>query len=96
MTEIIQGFRNNEDFNKAKKFLSFLEFKELVGFDIALQASINYRTLRRKGITVRKTIDVIIGTYCIENGLTLLHDDHDFDPMEKHLNLNVVSPDILS
>ena len=95
ITEVLQGFRKDKDFKKAKEFLSVLDFKELCGFDIAVQSSINYRYLRKEGITVRKTIDVIIGTYCIENSLILLHDDHDFDPLEKHLNLKVVSPDII-
>ena len=96
MTEVLQGFRTDKDFNKAKEFLSFLDFKELCGLDIALQSSINYRNLRKKGTTIRKTIDVIIGTYCIENQCTLLHDDHDFDVIEKYLHLKVVSPNILN
>ena len=52
----------------------------------------NYRAMRKKGITVRKTIDVLIGTYCIENDVSLLHDDQDFVPMEQHLGLQVVGP----
>jgi predicted nucleic acid-binding protein len=94
LTEVLQGFRLDKEYNKAKEFLSFLNFKELGGFDIAIKSSKNYRLLRKKGSTVRKTIDVIIGTYCIENQIKLLHNDHDFDPMEKHLALKVVSPKI--
>jgi predicted nucleic acid-binding protein len=94
LTEVLQGFRLDKDFNKAKEFLSFLNFKELGGFDITIKASINYRLLRKKGTTVRKTIDIIIGTYCIENQIKLLHNDHDFDPMEKCLDLKVISPKI--
>jgi predicted nucleic acid-binding protein len=94
LAEVLQGFRMEKDYKKAKDFLSFLNFKELVGYDIAIKSSSNYRLLRKKGITVRKTIDVIIGTYCIENKIKLLHNDHDFDPMEKHFGLKVIFPEI--
>ena len=62
------------------------------GYQVAVQSAQNYRILRKKGVTVRKTIDVIIGTYCILEGLPLLHDDRDFDPMVSHLALKVLSP----
>ena len=94
MTEVLQGFKSDNDYNKAKEFLSFLNFKELGGYDIAIKSSTYYRYLRKKGVTVRKTIDVIIGTYCIENQISLLHNDHDFDPIEKHLGLKAISPEI--
>ncbi len=95
LTEVLQGFRLEKDFNQAKEFLSPLKFKELMGYNIAIKSSVNYRSLRKKGITVRKTVDVIMGTFCIENNISLLHDDHDFDPMEKYLGLTVISPDYL-
>ncbi|MDX2440793.1 MAG: PIN domain nuclease [Desulfobacterales bacterium] len=95
LTEVLQGFRTNKDFNKAKEFLSTLDFIEIGGYNNAIRSATNYRFLRKKGITVRKTIDVLIGTYCIENNISLLHDDHDFDPMEQHLDLSVISPDSL-
>ncbi len=95
LTEVLQGFRSEKDFNQAKEFLGLLNFKELLGYDVAIKSSVNYRLLRKKGITVRKTIDVIIGTFCIENDITLLHDDQDFDPMEKHLGLAILSPENL-
>jgi len=57
---------------------------------LAPQSSFNYRTLRRKGVTLRKTIDVMIGTFCIHYGLRLLHDDRDFDPMAKFLGLKTI------
>jgi predicted nucleic acid-binding protein len=60
-----------------------------VGKDIALRAAQNYRKLRKSGTTVRKTIDVIIATFCIENDFDLLHNDRDFDPMERLLGLRV-------
>ncbi len=58
--------------------------REMVGEQVAIQAAVNYRALRALGITVRKTIDLLIGTFCIENGLPLLHADRDFEPMERH------------
>jgi predicted nucleic acid-binding protein len=57
--------------------------------ELAVRAARNYRRLRRRGVTIRKTIDLIIGTYCIERGHALLHDDRDFDPMVTHLNMQV-------
>ncbi len=63
------------------------------GYQVAVRGAQNYRILRKKGVTVRKTIDVIIGTYCILEGLPLLHDDRDFDPMVSHLALKVLSPE---
>ncbi len=92
LTEVLQGFRSDNDFKKARRFMSNLYFRDMVGYDRAVKAAHNYRTLRKKGVTVRKTIDVIIGTYCIETETLLLHNDRDFDPMEKYLGLNVVHP----
>jgi predicted nucleic acid-binding protein len=63
------------------------------GYQVAVQSAQNYRILRKKGVTVRKTIDVIIGTYCILEGLRLLHNDRDFDPMASHLSLKILSPE---
>ncbi len=66
-----------------------LEYHNFVGREIALQAAMNFRKLRTNGITIRETIDVIIATFCIENGYELIHNDRDFDPMEKVLGLLV-------
>jgi predicted nucleic acid-binding protein len=63
----------------------------MVGQDIALASAMNYRLLRKKGVTVRKTIDVMIGTFCIHYHLPLLHDDRDFDPMVKFLGLKTIN-----
>jgi hypothetical protein len=93
LTEVLQGFRSNKDFEAAKTLLSAFTFKRMGGFDVALQSAQNYRRLRKSGVTVRKTIDVIIATFCITEGLTLLHDDRDFDPMVKHLSLKTFSND---
>ena len=94
LTEILQGFRLDNDYESAKSYLSDLPFRQMVGYQVAVQSAQNYRILRKKGVTVRKTIDVIIGTYCIMEGLPLLHDDRDFDPMVSYLSLRALSPDI--
>ena len=92
LAEILQGFRSDSDYESAKSYLSALPFHEIGGYQVAVQSAQNYRMLRKKGVTVRKTIDVMIGTYCILEGLPLLHDDRDFDPMVSHLSLKVISP----
>jgi predicted nucleic acid-binding protein len=91
LTEILQGFRLDYDYESAKSYLSALPFRRIGGYQVAVQSAQNYRILRKKGVTVRKTIDVIIGTYCLLEGLPLLHDDRDFDPMVSHLALKVLS-----
>jgi len=93
LTEILQGFRSDNDYKTAKSFLSGLPFRQMGGYQVAVQSAQNYRTLRKKGVTVRKTIDVIIGTYCILEDLPLLHDDRDFDPMVSNLALKILSPE---
>ena len=91
LTEILQGFRSDNDYESAKSYLRALPFHQIGGYQVAVQSAQNYRILRKKGVTVRKTIDVIIGTYCLLEGLPLLHDDRDFDPMVSHLSLKVLS-----
>jgi len=91
LTEVLQGFDDDRDFNGARKLLTSLMVVELGGQDIAVQAAKNYRALRRLGFTVRKTIDTIIATRCIEDGYDLLHADRDFDPFAKHLGLRTVA-----
>ena len=87
LAEVLQGFRSNRDFETAKELLGALTFRSMGGYDVAIQSAENDRHLRRSGITVRKTINVIIATFCIIEDLTLLHDDRDFDPMAMHLSL---------
>ena len=87
LTEVLQGFRADKDYRKAKKLLVSLAVLNILDTDIALKSAVNFRKLRKKGITVRKTIDAIIATYCIENDLPLLHSDRDFHPFHEHLNL---------
>lgn len=91
LTEVLQGFRDDQDFEKAKSRLNILPFKQMGGDEIALKSAQNYRTLRKNGITVRKTIDIIIGTFCILEKLSLLHDDKDFEPMTEFLSLRSVT-----
>jgi predicted nucleic acid-binding protein len=90
LTEVLQGFASERDFNRARKVLTSLLVVELGGQEIAIQAAKNFRTLRALGVTVRKTIDTLIATRCIESGYALLHSDRDFDPFARHLGLRVV------
>ncbi len=92
LAEILQRFRSDKDYETAKSYLSALPFHQIGGYKVALQSAQNYRILRKKGAPVRKTINVIIGAYCILEGLPLLHNDHDFNPMVSHLSLTVLSP----
>jgi len=87
LIEVLQGFRDDADFERAHALLASLTFVRLGGAEIALQAARNFRKLRRLGVTVRKTIDAVIATWCIENGCDLLHSDRDFEPFTKYLGL---------
>ena len=87
ITEFLQGFRDDKDYRAAKRIMESLEYRDFLGKEIAFRAVDNFRTLRKNGITVRKTIDVIIATFCIENNLELIHNDRDFNPMETILGL---------
>jgi len=91
LCEVLQGFRYNKDMMVARELLLGFQLRDMVGREIALKAAESYRILRARGITVRKTIDVLIGTFCIHNGFSLLHDDRDFDAIEQ-LGLQVVKP----
>jgi hypothetical protein len=91
LTEVLQWFDDERDFHAARKMLTALTVVELGGEEIAIQAAKNFRALRRLGVTVRKTIDTVIATRCIESGYDLLHNDRDFDPFVRHLGLVVVA-----
>jgi predicted nucleic acid-binding protein len=91
LTEVLQGFADKREFSQARKMLTSLMVVELGGLEIAIQAAKNFRALRRIGLTVRKTIDTVIATRCIESGYDLLHCDRDYDPFAKHLGLRVVA-----
>ncbi len=90
LTEVLQGFRTDRDFQRARQLLDTFLFAEMLGKELALASAQNYRRLRGKGITVRKTIDVTIATFCIQNQLPLLHCDRDFDTMVRYLKLETV------
>ncbi|ATE60093.1 type II toxin-antitoxin system VapC family toxin [Thauera sinica] len=88
VAEVLQGFQPESEFNTAKRLMTGnLAVVSLVGPEIAVQAARNYRALRANGITVRKTIDTLIATYCIENGHSLLFSDRDFNPFVDYLGL---------
>ena len=88
LAEVLQGFSAERDFEQARKLLTSLTVISLGGQEIAIQAARNFRLLRALGIiTVRKTIDSVIATRCIESNYDLLHNDRDFDPFVKHLGL---------
>jgi len=92
LTEVLQGFKSDKDYKAAKNYLSELPFRQMGGYNVAVQSAKNYRKLRKIGVTVRKTIDIIIATFCIIEGLTLLHDDRDFDPIASHFPLKAFVP----
>jgi len=87
ITEVLQGFRNDNDFKAAKNILTSLTVFEMLGEKLAIKSANNFRRLRKNGITIRKTPDVIIATFCIENKLPLLFSDKDFLPFVDYLKL---------
>jgi predicted nucleic acid-binding protein len=87
LAEVLQGFRQEKDYQTAKRLLTSLTVFEMLGAQMAMKSADNFRDLRKKGITVRKTIDVMIATFCIENGHKLLFSDKDFAPFVEHLGL---------
>ncbi|RDH87444.1 MAG: VapC toxin family PIN domain ribonuclease [endosymbiont of Escarpia spicata] len=92
LIEVLQGFRHDRDYNTAKELLTSLTVFELGGKNIAINSADNFRFLRKKGVTVRKTVDVLIATFCINNDIPLLYSDKDFEPFHLHLKLrNAIS-----
>jgi predicted nucleic acid-binding protein len=87
VAEVLQGFTHERDFQIARGIFSTMPVMALCGMEIAVRAAVNFRHLRTRGITVRKTIDTIIATWCIENGHALLASDRDFEPFFAHLGL---------
>lgn len=92
LAEVLQGFRNDADFEQARRALVKFHQVQMVNPSLAVKSAQNFRLLRRKGVTVRKTIDSLIATWCIENHVPLLHNDSDFDGYEAHLGLQVLHP----
>jgi predicted nucleic acid-binding protein len=93
LTEVLQGFRSDSDYHIAKKLLTSLTPFSMLGCEAAIKSADNFRTLRKQGITIRKTVDVIIATFCIENGHSLLFSDKDFIPFVEYLGLSAVEID---
>lgn len=89
-TEVLQGFWSDREFKICRSLLDSLVMFEMVGKNIALKSAENYRRLKKSGVTIRKTIDVLIATFCIENGHDLLHSDRDFDLIARHLALSII------
>lgn len=90
LAEVLQGFSSERDFNQARKLLTALDVVTLGGPEIAIQAARNFRILRARGVTIRKTIDTLIATRCIESDYALLFSDRDFEPFVEHLGLRSV------
>ena len=87
LCEILQGLETERAAAEVETLLRNFAIVAMAGEAIAVAAARNYQSLRRRGITIRKTIDLLIGTWCIENGRPLLHNDGDFHPMARHLGL---------
>jgi predicted nucleic acid-binding protein len=90
LCEVLRGVRSEPQARVVESALRRFDFVSLVDADLAIKAAANYRLLRRRGVTIRTTIDLIIGTFCIERGHALLHSDRDFEPMERFLGLQTV------
>ena len=90
LAEVLQGFKKDKDYKTAKEFLNSFPCFNLCNKEMAIKSAENFRKLRKKGITIRKTVDLIIGTYCIENNIELLHNDKDFEPIKMHLGLKTL------
>lgn len=89
LLEVLQGARDEAHAGRIERNLNCYPVVPMLGVGMAVQAARNYRRLRERSITVRRTVDMIIGTFCIEEGHRLLHDDRDFGPMVQHLGLQV-------
>ena len=87
LTEVLQGFRTESDAERGLRALRPLTLYPMLGPEMAIRSAANYRWLRRRGVTVRKTIDVIIASFCIDHGHRLLFVDRDFLPFVEHLGL---------
>ena len=94
LVEVLQGFKDDEGFNEAGRLLGRLEQIQIGGTELAIEAARNYRKLRAEGVTVRGTVDVLIATRCLVDGLQLLHSDRDFEAFEQRLGLSVVNCEI--
>ncbi len=89
LLEVLQGARNDAHAARIERSLRRYPVAPMLDAGLAIRAAANYRALRARGITIRKTVDMIIGTFCMVTGHALLHDDRDFDPMAQHLGLQI-------
>ena len=89
LLEVLQGARDKAHADRIERNMRRYPVASMLDGNLAVQAARNYRSLRARGIRVRKTVDMIIGTFCIAGGHVLLHDDRDFGPMADHLGLLV-------
>jgi predicted nucleic acid-binding protein len=89
LCEVLQGLSTDAEARLVEDALREFEVVSLIDAELAVKAAANYRFLRRRGTTIGKTIDLFIGTYCIERGHALLHSDRDFAPMERFLGLQI-------
>ena len=96
LCEVLQGIRHDRQFRETREQLLTLSVFEGLRADFSIAAAQNFRLLQRRGVTIRKTIDCIIATFCIAEGHQLLHHDSDFEPFEKHLGLRVIHPPAIS
>lgn len=90
LTEVLQGFREDAEYRRVKNDLLSLEIISMFNSKRAIRCADRYRTLRKKGITIRRTVDVIIASYCIDEGHTLLFSDKDFIPFVEHFGLKTI------
>ena len=90
LTEVLQGFREDKDYKIAKSLFDELTVFDLFGKDMAVKSADNFRALRKRGITIRKTVDIVIASFCIERKIPLLFSDKDFKPFVKNLGLTTV------
>ena len=89
LAEVLQGFKNDRAYQQARELLMPLPIYQMMSPELALTSSENYRFLRKKGVTVRKAVDIWIATFCIQEGVPLLFSDRDFLPCVKHLGLKI-------
>jgi len=89
--EFLQGFREESAYEEAKGLMETLEYLDMVGHGVAMASAQNYRLLRREGVTVQKSIDVMLAAFCIANDFELLHNDRAFDQIQRKLGLRVAA-----
>jgi predicted nucleic acid-binding protein len=89
LAEVLRGFDAQADYQRARRLMNALAYEDMLGREVADRSVVYFRSLRRRGVTVRKTIDVLIASFCILRGHTLLHRDRDFEPFQRYFNLSV-------